>query len=66
MYWGDGFKAGIFPDIEIARRGICLLLDPGEKILADKGYQDPFYFVYPATERDDNVLLKKFQLEMKT
>ena len=58
VFWGGGFKAGVYPDLVIARKGICLLLEPYEKILADKGYEDARYFIYPATERGDNALLK--------
>ena len=66
MFWGGGFKAGVYPDLVISRMGICVLLDPYERIIADKGYEDAQYFIYPATERGDNALLKKILVDTKT
>ena len=59
VYWSGGDKAGKYDDLSLARRGICRLLNPGEKVLADKGYRDARYFVYPTNIRGDNSLLKK-------
>ena len=59
VYWSGGDKAGKYDDLSLARRGICRLINPGEKILADKGYRDARYFVYPTNIRGDNALLKK-------
>ena len=28
VFWGGGFKAGLYPDLVISRMGIFLLLDP--------------------------------------
>ena len=59
VYWSGGEKAGEFPDIVIARNGILHLIDEGEMILADKGYNDKQYFIFPSDLRGDNTVIKK-------
>lgn len=59
VYWGGGYPAGQYPDLVIARMGIIPLLRPGEKIIADKGYADTNYFIFPTDLRGDNSLIKK-------
>ena len=59
VYWSGGDGAGVYNDLEIARNGVVHLLDSGERILADKGYKDDRYFIYPSDLRGDNCMIKK-------
>ena len=59
VYWGGGYPAGKYNDLQQAQMGILPLLPAGEKILADKGYNDKKYFIYPIDLRGDNSLIKK-------
>ena len=59
VYWGGGYPAGMHNDLELARIGIVPLLQPGEKVIADKGYEDRNYFIFPTDLRGDNSLIKK-------
>ena len=65
VYWSGGDGAGVYPDLMIARNRIVHLLDPGEKILADKDYKDDRYFIYPSDLRGDNVVIKKMTARHK-
>jgi hypothetical protein len=41
IVWINGpFPCGSWPDLKIARHGIQLYMDPGEKYIADGGYRD--------------------------
>ena len=59
VYWSGGEKAGEFPDLKLARNGILHLIDEGEMIIADKGYNDHRYFIFPTDLRGDNYMIKK-------
>lgn len=37
-------RCGKWPDLRLARNGIFGVLQPKEKIIADRGYNDPQYF----------------------
>ena len=59
VYWGGGYPAGKYPDLVIVRMGIVPLLLPGEKVIANKGYGDTNYFIFPTNLRKDNSLINK-------
>ena len=59
VYWSGGEKAGEFPDLKLARNGILHLIDEGEMIIADKGYNDHRYFIFTTDLRGDNYMIKK-------
>ena len=42
-----GLPCGEWPDLRLARNAILEALRPGEKIMADRGYNDPNYFDLP-------------------
>lgn len=54
-----GFPCGAYPDIKIARELYVNMVDPGEMTVADDGYRDGNYFIYPQAN------LKLFQIGMK-
>ena len=58
VYWGGGYPAGKYKDLQQAQMGILPLLPSGGKILANKGYNDQNYFIYPTDSRGDNSLIK--------
>lgn len=42
-----GFPCGAYPDLKIARELFVDFLEPGERAMADRGYNDPTYFLLP-------------------
>ena len=58
MYYG-GFEAGIYNDLQIARKSFTSCLLPGEKAIADKGYLGEKYFVTPNTLFYNRIMLKR-------
>lgn len=42
-----GMPCGDWPDLKLARHLFVEMLEEGEKALADEGYRDARYFVYP-------------------
>ena len=41
IFWVHGsFPCGDWPDLAIARHGVCKMVDDGELLLADGGYHD--------------------------
>lgn len=49
VWFFGGYKAGKFNDLQLAREEFTSMLLPGEKAIADKGYNDSRYFVNPRT-----------------
>lgn len=50
MWKNGGYPCGEFPDLKLAREAYVLLVDEGELTMADKGYNDPKYFLLPSQE----------------
>lgn len=50
-----GFPCGAWPDLRIARDAIIEFLQPGEKIIADRGYNDANYFEVPNGTEGDQI-----------
>lgn len=42
-----GFPCGDWPDLRLARHCLVTFLEGGEKVLADKGYNDRTFFILP-------------------
>lgn len=42
-----GHPCGLFSDLRLAREAFVLLMNDGERALADKGYKDSAYFILP-------------------
>lgn len=47
-----GYPAGSYPDLKLARELYIPSLPPGEKTIADRGYNDTNFFVTPRNEDD--------------
>lgn len=48
VLWNGGYPCGEFPDLKLARELFTDFLEPGERALADKGYNDRnFLFYHP-------------------
>lgn len=48
IVWGyGGYPCGAYPDLKLTRVFLTGQLDPNEKVLADRGYNDPNYFILP-------------------
>ena len=47
VWFNGGHKAGRYNDLELARQDFTSQLLPGELAIADKGYDDPRFFVTP-------------------
>lgn len=66
VYIGGGVPAGEYPDLRLARAGFVQMLTRGERALADKGYRDGAYFMFPyehpydQSESEFNALNKRF------
>lgn len=43
-----GYPWGSYPDLKLARECYVHAVGLGEKTIADNGYKDPKYFIYPA------------------
>lgn len=51
IVWGNGgYPCGDWPDLKIARQIFVNFLEPNEKSLADKGYNDLKYFILTAPD----------------
>lgn len=49
IVWASGgYPCGDWPDLRIARDNFVNFLEPSEKALADKGYNDAQYFILPS------------------
>ncbi|KAH9053463.1 hypothetical protein Ae201684P_015230 [Aphanomyces euteiches] len=54
IVWAHGgVPCGSWPDLRLARDAFCSFVGPNEMTLADRGYCDPRYFIYPRPGRDD-------------
>lgn len=48
IVWAHGgFPCGAYPDLRIARELLVEFLDAGERVMADRGYNDQRYFILP-------------------
>ena len=55
IVWANGgLPCGDWPDLRLARNAFVEFLEPNEKALADKGYNDTDHFVFPSDSRNDN------------
>lgn len=46
MVWTHGgYPCGQYPDLRLAREAYIWSVNPGEKTVADHGYNDPQYFI---------------------
>lgn len=51
IVWAYGGKpCGAWPDLRLARDSFVEFLDEGEKAVADKGYRDEDYFIFPKAD----------------
>ena len=73
IIWTNGpFPAGQFPDIKIFRQALRCLLEPNEKVIADKGYigepnhvvidRDEMNSIYRARHETCNERFKQFNI----
>ncbi|KAK4009233.1 hypothetical protein OUZ56_018349 [Daphnia magna] len=54
IVWAHGgLPCGAWPDLRLARDAIIHVLDPGERIIADRGYRDQTFFDMPNGSEDD-------------
>ncbi|KAG9414463.1 hypothetical protein AC1031_013822 [Aphanomyces cochlioides] len=54
IVWAHGgMPCGSWPDLRLARDAYCSSVEPNEMTLADRGYADPHYFIYPRPGRAD-------------
>ena len=58
VWFNGGYKAGYFNDLQLARQGFTSELQPGERVVADKGYNDKEFFVTPLCPSYNKKLLK--------
>ena len=66
IVWTHGpFPAGKYPDIKIARKRYIFEVDDGEMTLADRGYNDPKFFVnpnyYPHSTRQQKIVMARHE-----
>jgi hypothetical protein len=48
IFWAHGgLPCGAWPDLRLARDAIIHVLDPGERIIADRGYRDQIVLTFP-------------------
>ncbi|KAG9404512.1 hypothetical protein AC1031_004720 [Aphanomyces cochlioides] len=67
IVWAHGgLPCGEWPDLRLARDAYIYAVNRGEKTLADRGYADPSYFVYPSDERRDNARQKQIMARHET
>ena len=53
IVWAHGgLPCGEWPDLRLARNAIIAALQPGGKIIADRGYNDPIFFYVPNGNAD--------------
>jgi hypothetical protein len=53
IVWASGgYPCGQWPDLRIARELILEEIQPGELIIADRGYNDPQFFDFPRDDAD--------------
>lgn len=58
IVWAYGsFPCGDWPDLRLARHCFVTFLESGEKVLADKGYNDRSFFILP---NEENKIEHKF------
>ena len=54
IVWAHGgLPCGARPDLRLARDAFIHVLDPGERIIADRGYRDQTFFDIPDGSEDD-------------
>ena len=54
IVWAHGgLPCGARPDLRLARDAFIHVLDPGERIIADRGYRDQTFFDIPDGSKDD-------------
>jgi hypothetical protein len=54
IVWAHGgLPCGEWSDLRLARDAIIHVLDPGERIIADRGYRDQTFFDIPNGNEDD-------------
>ena len=61
-----GLPAGDFPDLRMAKMAFVTFLENGEKALADKGYRDSNYFIFPNRDFPDNAQHKRLMARHET
>lgn len=60
IVWTNGaVPCGAWPDLKLAKEGFTEMLLPGERAIADKGYRDANYFIYPHPDADIDVVRQK-------
>lgn len=48
MVWAHGgFPCGAYPDLKLAKELFVEFLDEGERVMADRGYNDRQFFILP-------------------
>lgn len=47
VWKNGGYPCGTYPDLKLAREAYTLSVLPGEKTMADKGYNDDSFFILP-------------------
>lgn len=51
IVWAHGgYPCGAYPDLRLAREMFVTFLEPGERTMADRGYNDATYFILPTIE----------------
>ncbi len=62
---GGGFPCGAWSDLRVARESFIHQLDPGERVIADRGYTDDIYFVtentHPQLSREIKLILARHE-----
>jgi hypothetical protein len=67
MVWVfGGLPCGEYPDLRLARLLFTSQLQPGEKVVADKGYRDNRYFINPLDDPDSSILQKSIMARHET
>lgn len=67
IVWANGgFPCGAFPDLKIAREAYIYAVEENEMTLADRGYNDEKYFIFPSTNDFSSAQQKKFMARHET
>lgn len=58
-----GYPCGLYPDLKLAREAYVDLVNPGERSVADKGYNDAIYFILKTARnaRDHSTIMARHE-----